>query len=47
MVGILCQSLWKVFGPDPESIWNAIGNGVTRQEVLEQNPEDPCEPQTI
>ncbi len=33
---ILCQNLWKVFGPDPESVWELINNGVTKQEVLEQ-----------
>jgi len=35
-VNILCQNLWKVFGPNPESIWELINNGVTKQEILEQ-----------
>ncbi len=43
-VAILCQNLWKVFGSVPESVWDVVNNGVTRQEVLEQNPEGPCEP---
>ena len=33
---ILCQNLWKVFGPDPEIALSVAGNGVTKQEVLEQ-----------
>jgi len=33
---ILCQNLWKVFGPDPQSIWDTLSNGATKQEVLEQ-----------
>ena len=40
-VNILCQDLWKVFGPSTESIWDAISNGASKQEVLEQNPEGP------
>ena len=35
-INILCQNLWKVFGPNPESIWELISNGVTKQEILEQ-----------
>jgi len=33
---ILCQNLWKVFGADPQSIWDTVSNGATKQEVLEQ-----------
>jgi len=33
---VICQNLWKVFGPDPQSIWDTISNGATKQEVLEQ-----------
>ncbi len=33
---ILCQNLWKVFGPDPEIALSVAGDGVTKQEVLEQ-----------
>jgi len=33
---ILCQNLWKVFGPNPESALDLVNNGVTKQEVLEQ-----------
>jgi len=33
---VVCQNLWKVFGPDPQSIWDTVSNGATKQEVLEQ-----------
>ncbi len=33
---IFCQNLWKVFGPDPEGIFDLANNGMTKQEVLEQ-----------
>ncbi len=33
---ILCQNLWKVFGPNPESVIDLVNNGVTKQEILEQ-----------
>jgi glycine betaine/proline transport system ATP-binding protein len=33
---IVCQNLWKVFGPNPESALDLVNNGVTKQEVLEQ-----------
>jgi len=35
-VEVLCQNLWKVFGPHPESVLNIVNNGATKQEVLEQ-----------
>jgi len=35
-VGIFCQNLWKVFGPNPESVFDLVNNGVTKQEILEQ-----------
>jgi glycine betaine/proline transport system ATP-binding protein len=35
-ITISCQNVWKVFGPDPESIIANSGNGTTKQEVLEQ-----------
>ncbi len=35
-VEVLCQNLWKVFGPNPESVLNVVNNGATKQEVLEQ-----------
>lgn len=35
-VDILCQDVWKVFGPNPDSIWDTINNGADKQEVLEQ-----------
>jgi len=35
-VEVLCQNLWKVFGPHPESVLNVVNNGATKQEVLEQ-----------
>jgi glycine betaine/proline transport system ATP-binding protein len=33
---IVCQNLWKVFGPNPESALDLVNNGGTKQEVLEQ-----------
>ncbi len=33
---IFCQNLWKVFGPNPESVVDLVNDGVTKQEVLEQ-----------
>ena len=33
---IFCQNLWKVFGTDPEGIFDLGNNGMTKQEVLEQ-----------
>ncbi|GAI90000.1 unnamed protein product, partial [marine sediment metagenome] len=35
-VEVLCQNLWKVFGPHPESVLNIVNNGATKQDVLEQ-----------
>jgi len=35
-VSILCQNVWKVFGPNPDSVWDTIDNGANKQEVLEQ-----------
>lgn len=33
---VLCQNVWKIFGPDPESVWDIIGNGASKQEALEK-----------
>lgn len=33
---VICQSLWKVFGPKPESVFDIVNDGATKQEVLEQ-----------
>ena len=33
---ITCSNLWKVFGPDPESVLEVADGGVTKQDVLEQ-----------
>ena len=33
---IICQNLWKVFGPSPESVFGLVNNGVSKQDVLEQ-----------
>ncbi len=38
-VDILCQNLWKVFGSSLGSVLDTVNSGVTKQEVLEQNPE--------
>ena len=35
-VGIFCQNVWKVFGPNPESIFALANNGMDKQEILEQ-----------
>ncbi|MFC1982043.1 glycine betaine/L-proline ABC transporter ATP-binding protein [Chloroflexota bacterium] len=35
-VGIFCQNLWKVFGPDPGSALELAEKGATKQEILEQ-----------
>ena len=35
-VEVLCQNLWKVFGPQPESVLDVVNNGATKQEVLEE-----------
>jgi glycine betaine/proline transport system ATP-binding protein len=35
-VSILCKDVWKVFGPNPDSVWDSINNGANKQEVLEQ-----------
>ena len=36
-VSISCQNVWKIFGAAPESVLEAINNGATKQEVLEQS----------
>ena len=33
---ILCQNLWKIFGPEPEHALNLIKNGMTKEKVLEE-----------
>ena len=33
---ISCQNLWKVFGPDPDSVFGLVNDGVTKQEILER-----------
>lgn len=33
---VLCQNLWKIFGPDPEGVLSNIDDDATKQEVLEQ-----------
>jgi len=35
-ISISCQNVWKIFGPDPQSIIANSGNGSTKQEILEQ-----------
>lgn len=34
--GIFCQNVWKVYGPNPESVLELAGNGISKQEVLEK-----------
>jgi len=33
---ILCENLWKVFGPKPESVLDSVNGSVSKQEILEQ-----------
>ena len=33
---ICCQNLWKIFGPAPESVFDLIENGASKQELMEQ-----------
>jgi glycine betaine/proline transport system ATP-binding protein len=33
---ISCQNLWKIFGPDPDSVFGLVNDGVTKQEILER-----------
>jgi len=33
---ILCQNLWKIFGSDPESAFQLIKNGKSKQEFMEE-----------
>ena len=33
---VACQNMWKVFGPNPDSVFDLVNNGVTKQEILEQ-----------
>ena len=33
---IVCQHVWKVFGPDPQSIVNMDGNNISKEKVLEE-----------
>ena len=35
-IGISCQGVWKVFGPKPESVFDLVGSGATKQDILEQ-----------
>ena len=36
VANIVCKNVWKVFGPSPESVFEAIENGASKQEILEQ-----------
>ena len=33
---VLCQNLWKIFGPDPQQVLSNIDDGATKQKVLEE-----------
>lgn len=33
---IVCQNVWKVFGPNPESVYSLADSGMDKQEILEQ-----------
>ncbi len=32
----MCQNLWKIFGANPEGIFDVANNGMTKQQVLEE-----------
>ena len=33
---IRCQKVWKIFGPNPESVFDLIENGASKQELMEK-----------
>jgi glycine betaine/proline transport system ATP-binding protein len=33
---ISCQNVWKIFGPNPESVYSLADGGMDKQEILEQ-----------
>ncbi len=33
---IICQNVWKVFGPNPESVYPLADDGMDKQDILEQ-----------
>ncbi|MGD8501583.1 MAG: glycine betaine/L-proline ABC transporter ATP-binding protein, partial [Phycisphaerales bacterium] len=33
---IRCQEVWKIFGPNPESVFDLIENGASKQELMEK-----------
>ena len=33
---ILCQNLWKIFGPNPEGVLDIIRNGMTKEKLLDE-----------
>lgn len=35
-IELSCQGLWKIYGPNPESVFSLISNGATKKEILEQ-----------
>ena len=37
--GILCQNVWKIFGPNPENIYPLAGESINNQEILEPGRE--------
>lgn len=34
--GIFCENVWKIYGPNPESVLEMANNGISKQEVLEE-----------
>ena len=36
-VVISCKNVWKVFGPNPDSIWDELEQGASKQDVLEKS----------
>lgn len=35
-IDISCQNVWKIFGPNPESVLALANNGATKEEILKQ-----------
>ena len=33
---ILCQNVWKIFGTDPERMFDTASNGMSKQQLLEE-----------
>lgn len=36
-INISCQNVWKIFGPRPDTVWDFIDQGVTREEIMKNS----------